>query len=357
MKGQLHVEPRVSVPTVVVAPGGTAHRVIGRRSFLRLAGFLPVTAIGVCGTAVLAQLGAEKPKRVGVIVSSASASGIAVAPWLAELGYRDGENIQFESRFAAGRDERLPEFAADLVRRGVDVIVASGLPAIRAAREATRTIPIVMIAEGDPVKAGFVASVARPGGNLTGVTLLVPELSAKRLEILKAMVPGLKRVAVLWNPADPDKEEEWRAIEAAARTLEIELQPVPARKREELDGAFGAAIKGRANAMLVLSDALVLGQARSVTALAQEKRLPAMYPSGYFTDPAQSGLASYGPNLVELSRRAATFVDRILKGAKPAELAIEQPTRIELVINMRAAKAIGLRLPPAVLVRAERVIE
>jgi putative ABC transport system substrate-binding protein len=328
-----------------------------RRLFLGASGILAFSVLGVRGTAVLAQVETAKPKRIGVIVASASASGIAVAPWLAELGYRDGENIQFESRFAAGRDERLPEFAADLVQRRVDVIIASGLPAIRAAREATRTIPIVMIAEGDPVKAGFVASVARPGGNLTGVILLVPELSAKRLEILKAMVPGLKRVAVLWNPADPDKEEDWRAIEIAARTLEIELQSVQVRKREELDGAFDAAIKGRANAMLILSDALVFGQARSITALAQEKRLPAMYPLSYFTDPAQSGLASYGPNLVELSRRAAAFVDRILKGAKPAEMAIEQPTRIELVINMRAAKAIGLRLPPAVLVRAERVIE
>ena len=328
-----------------------------RRLFLDACGLLAITVFGARSTGVLAQARTENPKRVGVIVASASASGIAFAPWLAELGYRDGENIQFESRYAAGRDERLPELAADLVRRGVDVIVASGLPAIRAARQATQTIPIVMISESDPVKAGFVASIARPGGNLTGVTLLVPELSAKRLEVLKTMVPGMRRVAVLWNPADPDKEEEWRATEAAARSLEIELQPVPVRKREELDGAFDAAIKGRANAMLVLSDALVLGQARSVTALAQEKRLPAMYPSGYFTDPAQSGLASYGPNLVELSRRAAAFVDRILKGAKPAELAIEQPTRIELVINLRAAKAIGLRLPPAVLVRAERVIE
>jgi len=328
-----------------------------RRVFLGTCGLLAITVFGARSAAVLAQPRAEKPKRIGVIVASASASGIAVAPWLAELGYRDGENIQFESRYAAGRDERLPELAADLVQRRVDVIVASGLPAIRAAKEATRTIPIVMIAEGDPVKAGFVASIARPGGNLTGVTLLVPELSAKRLEILKTMVPGLKRVAVLWNPANPDKEEEWRATEAAARILEIELQSVPVRKREDLEGAFDAAVKAQANAMLVLSDALVVGQARSVTGLAQEKRLPAMYPSGYFTDPAQSGLASYGPNFVDVSRRAAAFVDRILKGAKTAELPVEQPTRIELVINLRAAKSIGLRLPPFVLVRADRVIE
>ena len=237
------------------------------------------------------------------------------------------------------------------------MIVASGLPAIRAAARATQTIPIVMIAEGDPVKAGFVASVARPGRNVTGISVLVPELTAKRLEILKAMVPGLKRVAVLWNPEDPEKEEEWRAAKAAARILEIELHAAPVRNREELEGALGDSLKVRSDAMLVMSGALAQSQARLIATLAQQKRLPAMYPASYYVDPSQGGLASYGPNLIELSRRAASFVDRILKGAKPAELAVEQPTRVEFAINVRAAKAQGIALPPAVLVRADRIIE
>ncbi|MBM3856256.1 MAG: ABC transporter substrate-binding protein, partial [Verrucomicrobia bacterium] len=251
----------------------------------------------------------------------------------------------------------LPALAADLVSRKVDVIVASGLPAIRAAAQATRTIPVVMIAEGDPVKAGLVMSVAHPGRNVTGISVLVPELTAKRLEILKAMVPGLKRVAVLSNPEDPEKEEEWRAARTSAVNLQIELHPVPVRRREELDGAFDQALKAKSNAMLVMSGALVFALARRIAALAQDKRLPAMYPASYYADPAQGGLASYGPDLIELSRRAATFVDRILKGAKPAELAVEQPTRIELAINLRAAKAQGIALPPMVLARADRVFD
>lgn len=320
-------------------------------------GLLAVTALGMLVAPVLVHAQPAKLKRVGVLVSSASVPGIVVDPWLAELGYRDGDDIGFENRFAAGRDDRLPELAADLVRRKVDVILAVGLPAIRAAKEATRTIPIVMIAQGDPVRAGLVASIARPGGNVTGVTVLVSELSAKRLEILKEAVPGLKRVAVLWNPADPEKEEEWRETEAAARILGVALHSLPVRKRADLDAAFDAAAKARSDALLVLADALIVGQARSVAALARKKRLPAMYPASYFVDPAQGGLISYSPNFVELSRRAAAYVDRILKGAKPADLPVEQPTRLELVINLGAAKALGLTLPPSVLVRADRTID
>jgi putative ABC transport system substrate-binding protein len=273
------------------------------------------------------------------------------------LGYRDGENIRLEYRFPAGRDENLAALAADLVQHKVDVIVATGAPAIRAAAKATPAIPIVMVAEGDPVKAGFVASVARPGRNVTGISVLVPEFTAKRLEILTEMVPALKRVAVLWNPEDPEKEEEWAAAKAAARNLKIELHPVPVRRREEPEGILDDALKAKSNPLLVMSGALVLAHARRIAALAQERRLPAIYPASHYVDPAQGGLASYSPNVIELSRRAATFVDRILKDAKPAEPPVEQPTRIEFAVNVRAAKAQGIVLPPAVLVRADRIFE
>lgn len=328
-----------------------------RREFVGLTLPLAFIALGANGVPVFAQERPEKLKRVGFLASSAAGSGVNLTPWLAELGYRDGENIRVEYRFPAGRDDLLPALAADLVPRKVDVIVASGMPAIRAAARATRTIPVVMIAEGDPVKAGLIESVARPGRNVTGISVLGPEFTAKRLEILKSMVPGLKRVAVLSNPEDPEKEEEWRVARTTAANMQIELHPAPVRRREDLKGAFDEALKAKSNAMLVMSGALVFSQARNIAALAQEKRLPAMYPSSYYVDPAQGGLASYGPDLIELSRRAATFVDRILKGAKPAELAVEQPTRIELAINLRAAKSQGIALPPVVLARADRVFD
>ena len=328
-----------------------------RREFVGLTVPFAFIALGVHGASAFAQAPPEKLKRVGFLAASGAGSGVNLTPWLAELGYRDGENIRFEYRFPAGRDDLLPALAADLMQRKVDVIVASGLPAIRAAAQATQTISVVMIAEGDPVKAGLVVSVARPGRNVTGIFVLVPELAVKRLEILKAMVPGLTRVAVLWNPEDLEREEEWRVAKTTALNLQIELHPVPVRRREELEGAFDEALKAKSNAMLVMSGALVYSQARRIAALAQEKRLPAMYPASYYVDSAQGGLASYGPNLIELSRRAASFVDRILKGAKPAELAVEQPTLIEFAINVRAAKAQGIALPLAVLVRADRIVE
>lgn len=316
-----------------------------------------VSVLGVLTLPGLADVQAAKPWRVGVLLASTAAPDIVVGPWLEELGYRDGENIAFERRFAAGRDDRLPELAADLTRRKVDVILAVGLPAIRAAKQATRTIPIVMLVEGDPVKAGLVASVARPGGNLTGVTVLAPELSAKRLELLKEIVPGLRRAAVLWNPADPDKAEEWKETEAAARALKVELHPLPVRARADLDAAFESAVKAGTEGVVVLADALIVSQAGTIAALARAKRLPAVFPSSYFVEPGQGGLAAYGPNRVELSRRGAAYIDRILKGAKPADLPVEQPTRLELAINLATAKALGLRLPPSVMARTDRAID
>ncbi|MGH7320767.1 MAG: ABC transporter substrate-binding protein [Candidatus Rokuibacteriota bacterium] len=295
-----------------------------------------------------------RPHRVGFLHSSL-ALGVSVQSWLGELGYVEGENLTSVSR--AGQDERLPELARELVRSGVSVIVAIGTPAIRAAGQATSRTPIVMVAERDPVRAGLVASLARPGGNVTGITVLVPELSAKRLEMLREAVPALRRAAVLWNPAGPGKSEEWGETEAAARALGLEFHSAPVRSRADLASAFEAAVKRRSEALLVLADALILGQAKTVADLAAKHRLPAIYPSRYFVEPGQGGLLSFGPNLLDLSRRAASYVDKLLKGAKPGELPVEQPTAFELVVNARAARALGLTLPPSILVRADNVIE
>ncbi|MFQ5946767.1 MAG: ABC transporter substrate binding protein [Anaerolineae bacterium] len=215
-----------------------------------------------------------KVHRIGLLTSSfaAGAQLQRVVTWLGELGYVQGENITVEGRHAAGRDERLPELAADLVRLKVDVIVTLGTPAIRAAKQATRTIPIAMIAEGDPVRAGLVTSLARPGGNITGLTALVPELSGKRLELLKEAVPGLRRVGVLWNPAHPDKRVEWRETLAAARVLEVDLQSLEVRRREDLEPTFEAATRERASALLVLADSLITSQAKRIASLAKRTR-------------------------------------------------------------------------------------
>jgi putative ABC transport system substrate-binding protein len=300
-----------------------------------------------------------KVPRVGLLTpSSVSYDWTLAVRWLDELGYVDGRNIAFESRSAAGRDDRLPELAAELVRLKVDVIVTAGTPGIRAARQATATIPIVMIANQDPVAAGFVASLARPGGNITGVAVGVPELAAKRLELLRDAVPRLARVAVLWNPRDPDLQAEWQATRAAARALGLEVQPVEVRSRDDLEGAFAGPVVKRSGGMVVLADSVTWSQAKQIGVLAARQRVPVVYPQRWFVDVFDhGGLMSYGPSHLDISRRAAAYVDRILKGARPAELPVERPSTYELVVNLRAARAIGLSLPQSLLVRADRVVE
>ncbi|MFQ5521107.1 MAG: ABC transporter substrate-binding protein, partial [Candidatus Methylomirabilia bacterium] len=270
-------------------------------------------------------------------------------------GYIEGKNIASEHRFAAGRDERLPELAAELARLKVDVIVTEGTPATRAAKQATETIPIVMVIEGDPVRADLVASLARPGGNITGVTAHVLELSGKRLQLLKEALPGLSRVAVLWNPANPDKVVEWRETEAAARVFGIELLSLQVRSADELEPALDGAIM--ADALIVLGDSLTMSNAILIARLATTRRLPSMYSHAFVRPGFHPGLMSYGPSRIDLFERVAAYVDKILKGANPADLPVERPTRYEFTVNLKTAKALGLTIPASLLFQADRVIE
>ncbi len=274
---------------------------------------------------------------------------------LAELGHVEGRSIAIESRWAGGRYERLPELAAELVRLKVEVIVTAAVPAIRAAREATSTIPIVMAAVVDPVATGLVASLARPGGNVTGLSVMSPELVGKQLEMLKEVAPGVSRVAVLWNPTNGGNPPQLRAGEQAARALGIRLQPVEARGPADIDPAFDAMARGRAGGLIVLVDVLFRNQRIRITELAAARRLPAVY--GLTEEAEAGGLMAYAPSFVDQYRRAAVYVDKILKGAKPGDLPIEQPTKFELVINLKAARALGLTVPPALLGRADEVIQ
>jgi len=258
-------------------------------------------------------------------------------------------------RYADGRQERLPELAVELVRLEVDVLVAPTSAAAKAAMDATRTIPIVMAGGGDPIGLGLVASLARPGGNVTGPSMMNTEIIGKRMQLLKEVVPGLVRVAVLANSVNPIHALFWRETEPAARELGLELQPVEARAPEDFEAAFAAATRGKAGALIALDDALTYNYRSRIVALAAASRLPALY--GYREFPDEGGLMSYGANLASHYRHAADYVDKILKGAKPADLPVEQPTKFELIVNLKTAKALGLQLSPALLGRADEVIE
>jgi putative ABC transport system substrate-binding protein len=273
---------------------------------------------------------------------------------LRELGYVEGKNIVIDGRYAEGKTERLPELAAELVRLKVDVIVTGGPAATRPAKEATGTIPIVMGYDNDPVGSAFVASLARPGGNITGLATLAPELSGKQLELLKEIVPRLSRVAVLGNSTVPGNAQALRETELAAGVFGVKLQYLDIQNPNEIETAFGAAKKGRADAVLVLGSQVVTSHPKQFAELAAKSHLPAIYWSPEFVE--AGGLMTYSVSITDLFRRAATYVDKILKGAKPADLPVEQPTKFEFVINLKAAKQIGLTIPPTVLARADRVI-
>jgi putative ABC transport system substrate-binding protein len=275
---------------------------------------------------------------------------------LRERGYIEGQNIAIEYRWAEGRFERLPDLAAELVRLKVDVIVAVVTQASLAAKNATRTIPIVTVAVGDPVGSGLVASLAHPGGNVTGPSSMFAELAGKQLELLKETVPKASRVAVLRNPANPVWQAQMlRETEIAARTLGLRLQLLDARGLEELEGAFAAMTRGRARALLVQADPMFSLHARRIADLAVKHRLPTM---GGFRENVEAGfLMSYAPNFPDLFRRAGYYVDRILKGTKPADLPVEQPMRFEFAINMNTAKALGITFPQTILIRADQVIQ
>jgi putative tryptophan/tyrosine transport system substrate-binding protein len=274
---------------------------------------------------------------------------------LRDLGYIEGKNILVEYRYAEGKLDRIPSLVAELVQLKVDVLVSPTLPAIRAAKQTTKTIPIVMLTNVDPVATGIVDSLARPGGNITGLARFMTELSGKRLELLKEVVPKISHVGVLWDADDPDAAIGFKEYEAAARALKIQLQSLEVRgPNPDLEGAFQAAAKGRASALITVRNLLLLRYPKRIADLAIKNRLPSMYEGSDFVE--TGGLMSYSSSDAESFRRAATYVDKILKGAKPADLPVEQPTKFEFIINLKAAKQIGLTIPPNVLARADRVI-
>jgi putative tryptophan/tyrosine transport system substrate-binding protein len=305
--------------------------------------------------------GAQQPTKIlpiGYLTTpslSANAARIeAFRQGLRELGYVEGKNIVIELRSAEGKLDRAPALAAELVRLKVDVIVTGGPQSTRAAKEATVTIPIVMAFDNDPVGNGFVASLARPGGNITGLSTLYPEISGKQLKLLKEIVPRLSRVAVLGNSTHPGNAQAVKETELAAGVLAVQLQYLDVRDPKDIETAFRAASKGRTDAVLVLENAVLTSHRKQLVELAVKSRLPAIYPQTEYME--AGGLIYYGTNTPDLFRRAATYVDKILKGAKPADLPVEQPTKFELVINLKTAKQIGLAIPPNVLARADKVI-
>ena len=327
-----------------------------------------ITVLALCSLLLAPFLAdAQQPKKVprlGYLSNSDAASeaarseGIRLA--LRERGYIEAQNIATEYRYTEGKRDRLPELAAELVRLKVDIIVVAGAdPVVRAAKNATKTIPIVMVGSGsDPVKAGLIDSLARPGGNVTGLTLLTTELGGKRLELLKEAVPKLASVAVLYDPANPANPanvlEVKEVLPAAARALKLTIQPWEVRVTDDFDRVF-AALKQRPDGLYVIPSALMSANQKRIVGFALKSRLPSMYTRGEAVD--AGGLMSYGADLVDRYQRVAYYVDRILKGAKPGDLPVEQPTKFEFVINLKTANQIGLTIPPNVLARANRVIK
>ncbi len=301
-----------------------------------------------------------KVYRIGLILTATPSESAhlvkALDEGLRELGYVEGRNVMFERRFAEGRQERLPALAADLVRLKVDTLVTGSNPVIAAVKQASATIPVVMAVSRDPVSAGFIASLARPGGNITGLANdPAPEIIGKNLELLKEAAPRVSRVAFLWNPIPPGAGTYKNAVESAARSLGVTFQSVEVRGRNEFEGAFAAMVRERANGIVVATDPVILGPRSEVVLLAAKKRLPAVYGLREF--PEAGGFMSYGPNVADQFRRAAVYVNKILKGAKPGDLPVEQATKFELVINLKTAKALGLTIPPSLLGRADEVIQ
>ena len=271
------------------------------------------------------------------------------------LGYVDGKNIVYEYRNAENKLERLPTLVDELIRVKIDVLVVAASNEVRAAKNATKTIPIVGLNLTDPVQSGLIESLAHPGANLTGITPISEELSGKRLELLKEIVPGISRVAVMLNAGNPQSQFELREVQAAAQAMGLQLQPVPISSQDALEEAFAAMSRASAHALIILTDPIFFSQRRKIVELAGRSRLPAMYFFQGFAE--EGGLVSYGPSDTDLYRRSATYVDRILRGAKASELPVEQPIKFDLVVNLNAAKALGLDISPMLLARADKVIE
>jgi len=317
-----------------------------------------VVAFATCGAVAQAQQPKSLP-RIGYLSvlspSSDSARFQAFVQGLRALGYIDGQSMIIEARYAEGKLARLPELAGELARSKADVIVVGGSTAIRAMKNATKAIPIVMAHGSDPVELGYVASLARPGGNITGLTHMAPELGSKRLELLKEIIAGLSRVAVLTDPGTGGHGPQIRELELAAPPLGLQLRPVEVRAPNELETAFLSMTAGRASAFISLQEPTLDRLRGRIVDLAAKYRLPAVYPNSEYVE--TGGLVSYSADIIAMFRRTAGYVDRILKGTNPADLPVEQPTKFELLINLKAAKQIGLTIPPNVLARADRVIK
>jgi putative ABC transport system substrate-binding protein len=307
---------------------------------------------------VEAQQQPKKLHRIGILLVGSSSF---YAAWidvfrqgLKELGYIEGKNIAIEYRYAEGKADRLPALAAELVGLKVEVVFTSSTPSVLAVKKATSTIPIVFVSISDPVASGLVTSLARPGGNITGLSIVAVELSGKRLELLKEAVPKVTRVAFLWDSTNPAQAPQWREAQAAAQALGLQLQSLEVRSSNDFDSAFEAALRERVQALVTTPAALLGAHLKRIVEFAAKNRLPTMYGNPQFVD--AGGLMSYAPDYTVQYRRAAYYVDRILKGTKPADLPVEQPMKFELVINLQTAKLIGLTIPPNVLARADRVI-
>ena len=327
-----------------------------RRQFLQY-------GLALAGASLLS--GCEKPPssakvpRIGFLaVGSRDGRAFVIEGFLQGLrehGYVEGQNVAIEYRFSDDRDDRLPELAAELVDLKVKLILASGTPASFAAKQATSTIPIVSVSAANPVETGLIASLARPGGNVTGMSMMSSQLGGKRLELLKAIVPGLGQVAVFWNPPNPTYGPILKELEAAAPTLGVKLQRLEVRVPGDFEGAFKAATRQRAGALIAPADPLVVNRPKVVADLALKYRMPTMFDTKEFVE--AGGLLSLGPSLVDSYRRAATHVDKILKGANPADLPMEQPTKFDLLVNLKTARALSLTIPQSVLAQATQVIQ
>ena len=298
---------------------------------------------------------ARKIPRIGVLWPNPPATFEFMRQGLQDFGYVEGRNIGFEFRWAEGKLDRLPELAVELVRLQTDVIVALAPQATLAAKGATQTIPIVFVAMGDPLASGVVASLAHPGANLTGTTRMISEMSAKHVELLKEAIPSLARLAVLWNPTNSSHQPALQAVEAAGRSLSLQVDPLEVRGAGELDGVFAAIVERRSDGVLFIADPAFFIQLKRMVDLIALRRLPAI--CNFIEFPRLGGLMGYAPSIPDEFRHAASLVDKILKGARPADLPVEQPTRFQLVINVKTAKALGLDLPATLLARADEVIE
>jgi putative ABC transport system substrate-binding protein len=325
---------------------------IARRQFITLLGGAAVWPLAA---------GAQQPGKLRTIGFLGPNTHSAASEWvdalvqrLRELGWMEGRTITIEYRWAEGREERFPEIAAELVRLKVELIVTSGTPAVMASKKATSVIPIVFATAGDPVGSGLVASLARPGGNVTGLATLANELAGKRLELLREVVPGLRRLAIMGNVGNPFTVLELGEVQAAARTLGLEVVMLEIRRAQDLAPAFES-LKSRADALYVCTDALANTNRIRINIAALGERLPTMHGSRDYVE--AGGLMSYGPNFPDMFRRTADYVDKILRGAKPGDLPVEQPTKFDLVVNLTTAKALRLDMPPTLLTRADEVLE